>query len=278
MQVLRLMRTSKHPLRLFISRVLWRTRLCQAFRINKEKYRLIFYPSSLSAAYWEDPDTRQFDHDFIAQYLKQGDIYVDIGANIGALSLEAATAVGHRGRVYAFEPHPRIYRYLVGNIKLNKIDTISPYNLALGSQPGILRFSDEIGDDQNSVTEKSGISVTVDTLDNLLSGETKTDIALVKIDVEGYEKFVCEGGGKILSQAQCIYFEAWDHHYAKYGYTTSDIINLLGKLGFTVYRREGERWIDISTGYSTLSNENLYAIRNMQEFQKRMNFVNAAHS
>ncbi|TMD30056.1 MAG: FkbM family methyltransferase [Chloroflexi bacterium] len=58
---------------------------------------------------------------------------MDLGANIGLTALAAFSAVGPSGHVHAFEPHPRIFDFLVGNIELNRAETVvTPYNLALG--------------------------------------------------------------------------------------------------------------------------------------------------
>ena len=58
------------------------------------------------------------------QAVKEGDTVVDLGANIGYFSLLAARIVRERGRVFAFEPEPKNYSYLVKNIKLNNYDNI----------------------------------------------------------------------------------------------------------------------------------------------------------
>src|SRR5260370_4391252 len=51
--------------------------------------------------------------------VKEGDVVVDVGANVGYFTLLAAKLTGSNGKVYAFEPEPRNYRYLLSNIQLN---------------------------------------------------------------------------------------------------------------------------------------------------------------
>ncbi len=269
MKVLRHLRGSRNPFRLLMSRVLWRTGACRFFSIRTDKFKLRFYPSSLSAEYWEDPRTRRSDHDFIGMYLNEGDTYIDIGANIGALVQEASVTVGHGGKVFAFEAHPRIYSYLLGNMTKNQSANVTAYNLALGNQAGEMRFSDEIADDMNSASDQGGIIVVMDTLDNVLP-DNLCNIALVKIDVEGFEKQVLEGAKRTLGITQCVYFEAWDTHFKKYGYTASDLIIFLQSLGFMVCKRESSGWAVIEPGYSALKCDNLYAVRDIQAFKNRL--------
>src|SRR4030042_7144688 len=52
--------------------------------------------------------------------VKEGDVVLDMGANIGYFTILAARLVGKKGKVYSFEPEPRNYSYLKKNIELNK--------------------------------------------------------------------------------------------------------------------------------------------------------------
>jgi hypothetical protein len=100
------------PVWFLISRVLWRSRLCQLFNIQRDGYVIRFWPTSLSAELWMRPDARGEEERLFARYLRLGDCVIDVGANIGTVTLMAASRVGPQGSVYAFEPHPRIFRYL----------------------------------------------------------------------------------------------------------------------------------------------------------------------
>jgi hypothetical protein len=110
----------KHPVRFLFSRLLMRSGLSVLFVIKKEGYKLKFYPSSLSAALWVDSDDRHADERFLKEYLQSGDIVIDVGANIGSLTLAASDIVGESGKVYAVEANPKIFSYLRGNLLLNQ--------------------------------------------------------------------------------------------------------------------------------------------------------------
>lgn len=69
--------------------------------------------------------------------LKPGDVVVEAGANVGALTVPIAQCVGEEGRVYAFEPQRLTYHALCGNLALNSIANTITLNLALGAEAGV---------------------------------------------------------------------------------------------------------------------------------------------
>jgi hypothetical protein len=70
-------------------------------------------------------------------------------------------------------------------------------------------------------------------------------ITLLKIDVEGYEKFVLEGTTDLLARTQYVYFEAWDRHTERYGYKTLEIANILRLHGFEVPEFDSSQCINV---------------------------------
>src|SRR5580765_7707639 len=63
--------------------------------------------------------------------LEPGDVFVDVGANIGVFTVMAAKRVGPTGRVIAFEPSPSVIRYLEENVRLNELTNVTVCPLAL---------------------------------------------------------------------------------------------------------------------------------------------------
>ena len=79
---------------------------------------------------------------------------IDVGANVGFFTLLFSILVGQHGKVYAFEPHPRIYKYLRGNLALNTVKNVHTYNIALGSRNKTTHFSNnKTGDAKNLVVD-----------------------------------------------------------------------------------------------------------------------------
>jgi len=272
---LQILKRQPRPWKFLVSRVLWRTRLCSLFQIDKGNYRLRFYPTALSAILWINPQDRAGDEFFLAQYLKPGDTVIDVGANIGHLALDASALVGPGGRVYCVEAHPRTYKFLRKNVALNGSSNVVPFNLALGNSESEIYFSDTRGDDQNHVSQNgSGIRVKMIRLDDLPISEGA--IELLKIDVEGYEKFVLEGASHTLRKVSCVYIESDETHFAKYGYRCADPICLLQDNGFTMFRLTDDGLVaPIHAHYSSARCENLIAVRNLEAFLQRTGFRRA---
>ena len=223
--------------------------------------------------YWMQRDARAADHQVFDWYVKPGMTVVDVGANIGALTVHASRLTGPIGRVIAFEAHPTTFGYLAGNIRLNACTNVDARNVALGAEPGSAFFSDFTQDDINHVVDQldnsqsdpmygrrrsGGVEVRVDTLDELMDG---TRVDFLKIDVEGYEKFVLQGGTVTLASAECVYIESFEREFAKYGYHNRDVLELLHRAGLSIFRYDGRVWKLIGTDHVSETVENLLALR-----------------
>jgi len=261
-----------HLARRVLARVLWSSGLCNLCSFKHNGFRLQFQPSAFSASLWIDPKRLCEDEDFLAAYLRSGDVVVDVGANIGTLSLAASRAVGPTGTVYSLEAHPRTYRFLNRNLAINHVKNVITHHMAVGNSVGTLRFSDKRSDDLNTVLPGgSGLVVPVSTLDVLL--QSTPHVNLLKIDVEGYEKFVLEGAVKTLQRTDLVYFEAWAEHFTRFGYQFTSIWRLLCQTGFEVFRLLSRGHLSrVGEDYCPLQCENLVGIRNVQEFRYRTDF------
>lgn len=263
------------PTKFLLSRILMRTYLSKFFIIKLKNYDLRFYPTPFLASLWIDPNYAHTADIFFGDYLRGGDKVIDIGANIGAVTLESATKVGDSGVVYSIEPHPRIYKYLLGNIKLNNLTNIKTYNIALGKENGIAFLSDIKSDDQNSIKNNNkGIKVIIKKLDDLKFNNDHFDLMI--LDAIGYEKFILEGGRKILSRTKCVHFPVLERFFEKYGYVYSEIFSIFKNAGFDLYKFTKDGIISsISEDYVPQENipiTDLLAIRNLPDFLKRTGY------
>lgn len=235
-----------------------------------DSYKLKFYPSSLSLALWLDPKDRITDDHFFQSFLSKNDNVIDVGANIGSLTLLTASIVKSNGTIFAIEPHPKIFTYLKENISLNSFKNIRIFNNSVGDINKTAYFSDLRSDDQNATLMiKSKLEISQKTIDNLIPHNIH--INLMKIDVEGYEKFVLLGSEKILTNTDCIYFEAVSKQYEKYGYNFKEIHNFLSTLGFKIYKFDDKQIFQITESYIPKL-ENLIAMRDENDFIKRTKF------
>lgn len=249
------------------------TGACRLFTIRQHGFVLRFHPANLSSQLWIDPSGREDALAFFRDYLKPGDQVVDVGANIGDTVLAAAVQVGAAGHVIGIEPHPRTFRFLRDNVALNPVTNVEVINVAVGAVPGTARFSDDRRDDMNRV-DGGTLEVPVRRLDDLIPGDDP--IALLKVDVEGYEKFVFAGGPGVLERTQCVHFEVSALHFARFGYATPDVLTLLSGAGFALFRIDGRRQIvPVDLTFDTERYENLIAVRDTAEFLRRTGWSQA---
>lgn len=136
--------------------------------------------------------------------VRPGDVVWDVGANVGHYSVKLADSVGHRGRVFAFEPSPANRERLGANATGHANITILPYGLS--SQPGRVAFvqgDDQIGATSRLARPEDGASPSLHEIDLrrgddlIKAGEVSPPDAL-KIDVEGHELEVLDGLAETL--------------------------------------------------------------------------------
>jgi len=156
--------------------------------------------------------------ELIRGYLAPGDVFVDVGANIGYYSVIAAGIVGEAGRVYAFEPSPRIRASLERNVALNKLtDTVIVRAQAASAEAGIVCLVQPEGGGNDGLAYidsrpgANGIDVNAIRLDSLPELVSRPP-SLMKVDVEGGEPAVFEGASRLLSEieAPSILFESFE--------------------------------------------------------------------
>ena len=267
------LRGEKRAVRFLASRLLWRTGLCRLLTIRLRGYIIRFNPTSGSAKLWVYPETASPEHAFLEAYLRPNDVYIDIGANIGELTLTAAKIVGPQGTVYAAEAHPRIFGFLVGNLRMNKAHNVTTHNVALGDRTGSLTFSDKRSDEQNCVlAEGKGLTVSVVTLDSLTVGLSQID--LLKIDVEGYEPYVLQGANDTLRRTECVYLEACPQYLDYFGRSLGDLLAPLREAGLQTYRAlEDGSITPVDAGYSPTECDNLVSVRSTLKFLSRTGYL-----
>lgn len=146
--------------------------------------------------------------DWIRNNVKPGEVFFDIGANIGVYTILAAYHAGQKGKVYAFEPHSANFTRLLDNILENNLQNIVvPCNFALNDEQGFFPFnylsgqagfsnsqlspnhklSD--GDDYHEISELKYAA----SIDSLIASGKFTAPHHIKIDVDGNELLILNG-------------------------------------------------------------------------------------
>jgi FkbM family methyltransferase len=178
--------------------------MADGFRLSLD-LRDTFQRRIFFAGTYDPRATRLFKH-----ILMPGDTVVDGGANIGYFSLLAATLVGVRGAVHAFEPMPGTFAALSANIRLNLATAIQANCLALSSAPGTLHFSVRTDGNLGSATSLAQhdgptFAAPAEALDTYAVRAGLDTIKLVKLDLEGGELAALEGMRRLLSEHRISY-------------------------------------------------------------------------
>jgi FkbM family methyltransferase len=154
--------------------------------------------------------------DFIVSRLPPNGVFLDLGSNIGAITIPVK-AKRKDIKVVCVEAAPWIYSYLEQNLKKNEVMDVHAFNRALYySDNEILNFyspDEKFGKGSLSpVFTNRKIPVTTIKVDTLVAGLGISKVDLVKIDVEGYEYHVFRGASALLGRddAPDIIFEFVD--------------------------------------------------------------------
>jgi len=209
----RLQRLIRDPLRTFPFYILVLLSRIKPFQI---KFRTIwgdkmycYIPDGNAVFYYGCPGEANLTN-FLINFLKEGDTFIDIGAHLGFYSLLTARLVGETGKVYSFEPTPRTFEFLKKNVlpTLNvtinqaavldeeKFISFADYGIKYGA---FNTYKDRISKDLNFLQKsKKMINVKTIVLDKYCQ-ENKIQPTFIKIDAEGAEHLILKGMLYILN-------------------------------------------------------------------------------
>ena len=175
----------------------------------------------------------------LRRLLAPGDVFYDIGANVGFFTLVGARLVGPQGRVVAFEPVPWCARAVGRNIELNGFEHASIREVAVGYADGSARLL-VVGEASWSHLESTGrhadvrdeIDVTVESLDGLVGSGAIPPPDVMKIDTEGAELQAIAGARETIARHRpAIVCELHD--------TNAAFVALMDELGYAVTNLDG---------------------------------------
>jgi FkbM family methyltransferase len=189
---------------------------------------------------WEPHETS-----LIKSLLREGDAFIDVGANIGYFSLLAAKIVGPSGRVEAVEGAPATAELLRRNVDLNAMANVAIHPVAVSDRPGRARMIEiERGNCGGNRLDfdgpgDEGWAVELTTLDELLP---QARYSLLKMDIEGAEAKAFRGAERLLAgdDAPNLIFEFTPEYQRKMGDDPRELLRFLGEKGYAIYRCDGE--------------------------------------
>ena len=146
---------------------------------------------------WEDNT-----FNVLKSFLSQDKNYIDIGAWIGPTVLFGSQLSKH---CYAFEPDPKAFQNLRKNLSLNDFKNITTYQKAVAPTTGKVSFGSktDFGDSMSSMLfSQQSIQVDSISFEDFINQEKIKDISLIKIDIEGGEKFLLPSMKDFIQQTK----------------------------------------------------------------------------
>lgn len=181
------------------------------------------------------------------RFLKEGDVLIDAGANVGFHTALGAGFVGKTGSVYAFEPVPEYFGKLKKLAEANKAYHIVCVPCALGETSGSAQmyqlrthrgarsfgtgsmFKGWLSNEQAEAT----LEVPIMRLDDYVGEHDLKKVALLKVDVDGFEFPLLKGAKNFLrEQSPVIICEISHPVYARLGCTVNDLLDYMARLSY----------------------------------------------
>lgn len=140
---------------------------------------------------------------FMRRHLNSGDTFVDVGANIGLMSMVARKAVGASGRVWAFEANRNTFDILEKNLALNQYDEVLCFECGLGAKRETKLLFDNWSINRGAAStvvegnNAKSTEISILTLDEV-ANQQEIIPSMIKIDVEGMEEEVLIGAERVI--------------------------------------------------------------------------------
>jgi FkbM family methyltransferase len=201
--------------------------------------------------------------DLFRNYVPEGGVVVEVGANIGWHLLLFCKLAGSAGHVHAFEPNRSVYDEMCRNLALNQVKNVTTWNCALSSEPGTAIFQGVAVNEHGagnghlvfwgpSASSPAGAEVRVETLDGLNLPLSRLD--LMKIDVEGAENEVLTGAFRTIEHfLPVLVFEHLEDFNGRANGDNAGVVSRLSGLGYqfhAICSRGSTRPLEAVTGYS----------------------------
>jgi len=182
----------------------------------------------------------KFETELIKKEIKQDDIILDIGANIGYYTLMFAKLVGENGKVFAFEPDPTNFALLKKNVEINGYKNVVLINKAVSNKTGKLRLflcENNKGDHRiyDSKDGRKFIEIESVKLDDYFKNQNDK-INFIKMDIQGAEYGAVKGMCGLLNKNKNVKIisEFWPIGLKRSGVEPIEFLKLLVEHGFKI--------------------------------------------
>jgi len=185
----------------------------------------------------------------VADHLRPGATFIDVGAHIGYYSLKAAALVGPEGHVISIEPNPQTLSKLRGNVAANGARAVSVWPVACAASESTLQLyaAPESNTGESSLAKENAsqegaaaaaFSVPARPLDAIVKEANLDRVGVIKIDVEGAELEVLKGSARTLEEFHPVLIvEMVPTQLKAMGATVDDVTRFLASHGYRAVRR-----------------------------------------
>lgn len=183
-------------------------------------------------------------------FLQPGQVFIDIGANIGTYTIRAAERLGYSGRVFAFEPLETNSSRLIAATRANKINNVEVVPVAVGDRNARVTIRDGGRESSASIGHTTGraFDVPMATLDHFAEEVGIQRLDWIKMDIEGQEPLALEGMPRVIDRFRPHFL--FENHEGG-----PETCRILRQLGYRIGNFDNSSiWQDVTFG------ENLFAI------------------
>jgi FkbM family methyltransferase len=192
-----------------------------------------------------------FDRMF--SFIKADSVILDVGANIGMLTMPFARAAG-RGHVWSFEPDPNNRARLAEHVGLNALGNVTVLPVGLGERSGSFELYKVVASNSgmNRILQGTAAdpalphaTIHVERLDDLWPTLGAARLDVMKIDVEGFEFSVLRGARATIERFQPVLFiELVDGNLRENGASAAELVAWLSSLDYSILEAESGRPLD----------------------------------
>lgn len=188
----------------------------------------------------------------------QGRVFIDVGANIGDVSMHAAQILKGKGKVIALEPDPDNYKRLMANLAVNSFENIQPFNLGAGRSSGnyTIHSVSPGNAGMNRILPEGdrrpdGRQITLTTLDQLITELALSEIDLIKIDTEGFEMNVLAGAVRSIERfLPALFIEIDDNNLRQQGSNPREVVDFLQGFGYACLNSENGKTVCLDDDFT----------------------------
>lgn len=182
---------------------------------------------------------------YMREVVFPGDTFVDVGANIGMITMLAARLVGPDGRVIAFEPNADVYRRLCAHVQKNQLENVSPNPVGLSDAPATLTLKvwakNKGWGTFGTLSSEEQSLLTAEYQSQVCRGDERLNIStgtplMIKIDVEGFECRVLRGlVGTLRTHRPTVITELISGTLRRAGSSPEELFEIMLAHGYQAY-------------------------------------------